>query len=92
MNTSRIILSNTIRNHVAKRQLTTFTTASLSQVKGKDGKLYTVPPKKWEEGISTPSESIVKAERAPNMPIDELQKVSAAKFTTATHKKSFQLK
>ncbi|EAL62126.1 hypothetical protein DDB_G0290531 [Dictyostelium discoideum AX4] len=83
MNTSKtLILANNFRNQF-NRRITTYSTFTLSQVRGKDGKLYTVPPKHWEEGISTPSESIVKAERAPPMPIEELQRVSAAKFSSS---------
>ncbi|KAK5579715.1 hypothetical protein RB653_009401 [Dictyostelium firmibasis] len=82
MNTSKtLILVNNIRNQFNRK--ISYQTFALSQVKGKDGKVYTVPPKNWEEGISTPSESIVKAERSPAIPIEELQRMSAAKFSTS---------
>ncbi|GAM19382.1 hypothetical protein SAMD00019534_025570 [Acytostelium subglobosum LB1] len=52
----------------------------LGQKKGKDGKLFTVPPKTWDESVSSPSEAIVKAERSSNKSFEELQRLSVRRI------------
>eukprot|EP01132_Coremiostelium_polycephalum_P006117 gene6117-7622_t len=58
-------------------------TSLLTQRKGKDGKLYTVAPRQWNESLSSPSEAIVKAERDyvdGHKSFEELQKLSVARI------------
>ncbi|KAF2078008.1 hypothetical protein CYY_000646 [Polysphondylium violaceum] len=88
MNTkiTSLLLNNAVKPRIvavatpSRAYSTNSTGFLLSQKRDKEGKLYTIPPKKWEDSLATASESIVKAERSPNLPIDKLQKLSVEKI------------
>eukprot|EP01133_Synstelium_polycarpum_P007506 gene7506-8783_t len=58
----------------------------LGQKVGKDGKLYTVAPRTWSESVSSHSEAIVKAERASECSIEEMQRQTIKSIHTSGRK------
>ncbi|EFA83233.1 hypothetical protein PPL_04023 [Heterostelium album PN500] len=76
MNSLNKSVFGSIRTYVTGRQ----TLKNIGQKRGKDGRLFTVPPKAWDESLSSQSEAIIKAEQSGHQSFEQMQKMSVKKI------------
>ncbi|KYR03089.1 hypothetical protein DLAC_00581 [Tieghemostelium lacteum] len=76
MNSRNIINAISKYNQIRCITNVNYTSNRHLQKKGKDGKLFTKPPKNWDESMASFSESCVKADRSP-LDINDLKSLGS---------------